>query len=456
MISQKALDKAFGANSGHMIEQLDDSLPPDDTHAGLVDADGNALKKADPLLVEFGLTGSDNNATSKTSGEELFDLSLRLEMLPKRASLILGAKMLLSGGVGGGPPLLLSLRAAVQPGDGALDALDFDALLVNPLRLGAGGKPFFQVTGASGKFRYRSPPGGAGAMTWSAEMAASAAFAVVDGGPVVNMVATLDLYDNGKNFAVTTSTQMQSFGRVVAGLVGQSEAAVNDMEVSNYLPDDVGLTWNVVLSTMTGAVHGGTINVTKGLLVQTNIRLRINESEVDGNAAAATAFAGGSGGGGGGENELNRVVRRFMPGIKEGDASQTSMVRSSSCIKFDLTFMIYFGGVHTLSIIYIFMHTPISALTHTHVFRNPSILCNLIAASTLPRLYTPILPRPYLSPCSVRTLSPSSYDSPTRSVKSRGRKWNTSLCGPSPSTSTSNRAWKTTCLLVLVWRSSLN
>ena len=53
--------------------------------------------------------------------QELFDLSLRLEMLPKRASLILGAKMLLSGGVGGGPPLLLSLRAAVQPGEGALD-----------------------------------------------------------------------------------------------------------------------------------------------------------------------------------------------------------------------------------------------------------------------------------------------------------------------------------------------
>lgn len=110
----------------------------------------------------------------------------------------------------------------------------------------------------------------------------------------------------------------------------QSEAAVNDMEVSNYLPDDVGLTWNVVLSTMTGAVHGGTINVTKGLLVQTNIRLRINESEVDGNAAAAAAFAGGSGGGSGGESELNRVVRRFVPGMKEGDASQTSMVRSSS------------------------------------------------------------------------------------------------------------------------------
>ena len=93
-------------------------------------------------------------------------------------------------------PFLISFFAVSFPSSSPssfLPALDFDALLVNPLRLGAGGKPFFQVTGASGKFRYRSPPGGA-AMTWSAEMAASTAFAVVDGGPVVNTVATLDLY----------------------------------------------------------------------------------------------------------------------------------------------------------------------------------------------------------------------------------------------------------------------
>ena len=89
-------------------------------------------------------------------------------------------------------PFLIPFFPSSSPSS-FLPALDFDALLVNPLRLGAGGKPFFQVTGASGKFRYRSPPGGA-AMTWSAEMAASTAFAVVDGGPVVNTVATLDLY----------------------------------------------------------------------------------------------------------------------------------------------------------------------------------------------------------------------------------------------------------------------